>query len=117
MGLRWTNEYCANTDYALLADDDVFLNIPLIVREYAVRSAYKNDVLHCGYWLAKHAKVLRKGKWGVSRQLYNMAVYPSYCLGPAYIMSQDVARELYVTSEHTRTDMFIDDVFISGVLR
>ena len=60
--------------------------------------------------------VLRKGKWGVTREEYNAATYPAYCLGPAIGFTRSAAVSILETAK--KTEFYkIDDVYISGILR
>ncbi|XP_078481953.1 beta-1,3-galactosyltransferase 1 [Ciona intestinalis] len=116
MGLKWNHLYCRSS-FFLLADDDAFINLRKIAQDYAIARSPKSNEIQCGHILARHAKVLRRGKWAVSPEIYDLPYYPPYCWGPCFIMSKDIAEKIYLTSCHTHSDFAIDDVFVSGVLR
>uniref|UniRef100_H2XRQ7 Hexosyltransferase n=1 Tax=Ciona intestinalis TaxID=7719 RepID=H2XRQ7_CIOIN len=115
MGLKWNHLYCSRSSFFLLADDDAFINLRKIAQDYAIVRSPKSNEIQCGHILARH--VLRRGKWAVSPEIYDLPYYPPYCWGPCFIMSKDVAEKIYLTSCHTHSDFAIDDVFVSGVLR
>lgn len=55
-------------------------------------------------------------KWYVPEELYPEEKYPEFCSGSAYLMKADDASKIYSISN--RTNFFwIDDVFVTGVLR
>ena len=61
-------------------------------------------------------KVMRNGKWGVSREEYNRTTYPAYCIGPAIGFTRQAAEVILKAAKVTKSYK-IDDVFISGILR
>ncbi|XP_078495847.1 beta-1,3-galactosyltransferase 5-like [Ciona intestinalis] len=119
VGLQWSYQFCGNADFVLLVDDDAFLNLPIILQSYILntKSSTKRNVLHCGNRLLKNAEVERKGKYSVPKEVYDLPIYPDYCNGICFIMSQDIARTLYLTSKRTHADIAIDDAYITGILR
>ena len=59
--------------------------------------------------------VLRDGKWGVDRRIYNESAYPTYCAGCAFTLTMDVARALHRISYHVPF-FWVDDAYITGFL-
>ena len=49
--------------------------------------------------------------------VYKPDFYPPYCSGDCYVLSADVAKDIYLISLKTNVDLTFDDVVISGILR
>ncbi|XP_074593188.1 uncharacterized protein LOC141848920 [Brevipalpus obovatus] len=73
------------------------------------------DVLACSMFPAG-VKVKRYGKWKLSPNDYPFDNFPAYCSGIAYFASLDVIQDLYRASTHVRPFLWIDDLFITGIL-
>ncbi|NWT23568.1 B3GT5 galactosyltransferase, partial [Pheucticus melanocephalus] len=53
----------------------------------------------------------RRSKWYVSREEYPGATYPPFCSGTGYVLSSDVASQIYNISESVPF-IKLEDVFI-----
>ena len=112
--LKWAATYCANATYVLKADDDVFVNIPNLLR--ALDSVKKSKFFLCSGILRMPVVRNKKSKWYVSIAEYVRRLYPDYCSGTAYAFSTNVAAGLFARA--TRTPLFwLEDVFVTGLLR
>lgn len=117
MGLKWIFTFCAQAKHIVKVDDDVFINIFRLVDLLDIIT--KNDkqkMIYCSVY--KHSQPNRTfdSKWYVSKQEYDMDVYPFYCKGLAYVMTPDLPKLLYYSSLMT-TYFWVDDVYITGMLR
>ena len=95
IGFEWSYKHCS-FDYLLETDDDVFVNIPLILLKIENRE-FSNTGTYIGNGKINDP-VVREAKYGekyiVSMEEYSGSVYPPYCSGGAYILSQDVLRKI-----------------------
>lgn len=111
LGLKLVSQHCAAAKYLFKNDDDMFINVPYLV------SVLRNRTLHRAIMgpLNVGSKVYRNGKWKLSRTDFPFQFYPPYESGAAYLITCDIVRELYETSEYVPS-IFIDDVYITGIL-
>ena len=111
IGFEWSYKHCS-FDYLLETDDDVFVNIPLIL--FKIENKEFSDT---GTYIGNgkiNDPVVREAKYGekyiVSMDDYGGLVYPPYCSGGAYILSQDVIRKILpFIKQHPYK---LDDVYI-----
>ena len=111
IGFAWSYKYCS-FDYLFETDDDVFVNILLILLKIKNRE-FSNTGTYIGNSKINDP-VVREAKFGekyiVSMDDYNGLVYPPYCSGGAYILSQDVIRKILpFIKQHPYK---LDDVYI-----
>lgn len=114
--MRWVSEHCNHTKFILKSDDDVFVNTYALLKHmHDLDNAQVNTtgLLLCLTWYRMH--VLRDGKWNISTDIIADEFYPHYCSGMGYIMTPDVARALYLTSQYVPF-FWVDDVYITGML-
>ncbi|XP_010016821.1 PREDICTED: putative UDP-GlcNAc:betaGal beta-1,3-N-acetylglucosaminyltransferase LOC100288842 [Nestor notabilis] len=98
MSLEWTVTFCPHARYILKADEDVFVSIPSLA-EYLLSLTQLEDI-YIG-------RVIRQGvpdrdpesPGFVPIHQYPEELYPDFCDGSAFIMSQDVARKVVVASK------------------
>lgn len=57
-----------------------------------------------------------KSKWFVDENIYSGEMYPDFCSGSSYVMKASDAEKIYSTSKKTNF-FWIDDVFVTGILR
>ncbi|XP_013793716.2 beta-1,3-galactosyltransferase 5-like, partial [Limulus polyphemus] len=114
MLLKWVSEYCQNVQFVMKTDDDMYINIPNLLKMLSMVFSQSNIMI--GYLFTK-AKPNRKrrNKWYVSRSEFPGGVYPNYLSGTAYVMSRQVAPKLYQISLNTNF-LTMEDIFVSGVL-
>ena len=109
-GLRYFADFC-QARYLLKSDDDMFVNLPYLItilRQKQMKRAIMGPLL-------LHSRVNRDGKWKVSEGQFPFTFYPPYEAGAAYVISGDVVRELFETSEYMPA-ISIDDVYVTGIL-
>ena len=51
------------------------------------------------------------------RNIYKPRFYPPYCTGDCYVLSGDVAKDIFMMSLKTNLNMTIDDVVVTGIFR
>ena len=111
LGLKWVDMFCSHARYLIKSDDDMIINIPRLLTTlveanltYGVMGPYNRG-----------SKVLRIGKWAISHQVFPFFFYPPYESGSCYVISVDAVGDLFVSSEYVPW-IFIDDVYITGIL-
>ena len=111
LGLKWTYENCHNALYLLKSDDDMIINLPYLLKLLNKYNISRGILGPYNFG----SKVQRVGKWCVPRKLFPFNRYPPYYSGSAYVISFDIVRELYETSEYIPA-IHIDDVYVTGIL-
>lgn len=116
MGLRWATSNCKDVKYIMKMDDDIVVDIYGILEK--LRSgAIREDSL-TGYVLRNMIPVREPAnKWYVSRAEYAGNVYPDFVSGWLYITHPRTARRLVDHAESSREYFWIDDVFVTGIVR
>ncbi|XP_050295285.1 beta-1,3-galactosyltransferase 1-like [Anthonomus grandis grandis] len=114
MALKYVTYYCPNAKYILKADDDIFVNMPLIKNYLA------NDISPYGVanfiqcHLLLNSPIFRgnSSKWSIPDSFFpGESKYPPYCSGAWAIISPDVIFKLYTQSQKTAY-LNIEDIFL-----
>jgi len=111
--LKWVSFYCAEIEYLLKSDEDVFVNVPLLV-EYLEKFPPKLKGSIHGY-MNHRPSVRRLGKWAVKFDEYPLSQYPDYMSGNSYVISGNIVPRMCMVAEYLPY-MPIEDAFITGVL-
>lgn len=112
MGLKWAKTRCDHAWYLLKSDDDVYINIPGLLK--SLRKHSKGLLSAIGGTCPNMAFPVRdkNSKFYVDFQTYPGRYYPTYCSGTAYIMSMGVAKKVLQISENI--PFFpIEDIYIA----
>lgn len=112
--LSWIISYCARARYFLKIDDDMFLNLPRLLKHLS-EHALTNSIIGCKF---EHATPRRFpfSKWYVSWEQYSELEYPVYVSGPAYVITGDILFNLYQSTKEVPQFVF-EDVYITGMCR
>ncbi|XP_010155020.1 PREDICTED: putative UDP-GlcNAc:betaGal beta-1,3-N-acetylglucosaminyltransferase LOC100288842 [Eurypyga helias] len=98
MSLEWTVTFCPHARYILKTDEDVFVGIPslagYLLSLTQLEDIYIGRVVHQGV-----PDRDPKSPGFVPVHQYSEEFYPDYCEGSAFVMSQDVARKVYVAAK------------------
>ncbi|EDV27153.1 uncharacterized protein TRIADDRAFT_22338 [Trichoplax adhaerens] len=119
LGMFWAERYC-KPKYYLKVDDDVWINkwqmLQYLRRRYKKVLPY-NDRLWLGYVSRKNRIPIRDpdDKYYVSFRDFPGKLFPPYCSGFAYVMSEMVLTAMVEAMKCTPQLPGIDDVYI-GVL-
>ncbi|NXJ75414.1 B3GN5 glucosaminyltransferase, partial [Trogon melanurus] len=98
MSVEWTVTFCPRTRYILKTDEDVFVGIPSLVG-YLLGLTQLEDI-YLGKVVHQGVPERDPGSPGfVPIHQYSEDFYPDYCDGSAFVMSQDVARKVYVAAK------------------
>lgn len=114
-GIRWTYLKCPDVKYILKADDDTFVNLPLLV---ATLEGYYHKVDRNGAIFGNingDAKVRRRGMWKVNEIDYPFPHFPPYAYGNTYVISANIAGRIFSASEYMPY-IPIEDAYITGIL-
>ncbi|TRY95049.1 hypothetical protein DNTS_004684 [Danionella cerebrum] len=99
MALRWVLLYCSQARFIILAEDSVYLNLPAL-SSYLLGLRTHPDDLYLGRVIHRAAPERDPDKPSyLPYQVYSDKFLPDYCSGPAFLLSQDVVRKIYVAGE------------------
>ncbi|XP_077162696.1 beta-1,3-galactosyltransferase 9 [Paroedura picta] len=103
--LEWAVTFCPGARFILKTDEQMFVNLANLV-DYllSLRTHFENIYLG----RVVHQEVPNRDPQSpkfVPKQLYPEKYYPDYCSATAFVISQDVARMIYVTSHEVPLSM------------
>lgn len=78
MAMKWANHYCPGVNYILKADEDTFVNIPMLVEILRQPETPQHSIMGR---IMPESKVYRFGRWKVDKKIYDKKVYPPYAAG------------------------------------
>ena len=110
-GLLWVSRYCPSAKFLLKSDDDMFVNIPYLLK-IIENTDMRNSIM--GPYNGG-SRVYRVGKWAISTTDFPFYYFPPYESGSAYVISTDLVQPLYEASQYV-PHIFIDDVYVTGIL-
>ena len=129
MGFRWASTYCANAEFVMKVDDDVFVNVKNLlcaIKNYADDLQFSIGGLCVG--ITKPSRKLIKydyrfpfslntyvitHKHDVPYEEYPGYTYPPYCSGTGYITSSKIVKDIYdISRSGTLRYLRIEDVFV-----
>ncbi|XP_048372932.1 acetylgalactosaminyl-O-glycosyl-glycoprotein beta-1,3-N-acetylglucosaminyltransferase-like [Sphaerodactylus townsendi] len=93
--LQWLCQHCRQAAFIFKGDDDVFVN-PKALVGYLQRRPNASHFLHGN--IQNHSKVMRYGKYSVSRALYPLDRYPCFASGGGFILPGPLVPALYQAS-------------------
>ncbi|KFM67692.1 Beta-1,3-galactosyltransferase 2, partial [Stegodyphus mimosarum] len=113
MLLKWVSDFCPNVQYVLKTDDDMYVNVPNLIKSL-LRLPVKSNVMY-GV-LFRKAKPNRNSlaKWFVPKSQFEADTFPDYLSGTGYVMTRDVVPKLLEAST-TVPFLVMEDVFITGL--
>ncbi|KAM3825414.1 beta-1,3-galactosyltransferase 9 [Vipera latastei] len=96
--VEWTVTYCPEARFILKVDQDMFANLQTLV-EYLLNLRTRPDDVYLGRVVHQNlpSKEFQNGTF-LSAKKYPERYYPDHCSATAFVISQDVARKIYVTS-------------------
>uniref|UniRef100_A0A673KIZ2 Hexosyltransferase n=1 Tax=Sinocyclocheilus rhinocerous TaxID=307959 RepID=A0A673KIZ2_9TELE len=99
MALRWILLFCPQARFIVLSEDSVYLNLPALT-SYLLGLRTHPDDLYLGRVIHRAAPERDPDKpHYLPYQVYPEKYLPDYCSGPAFLLSQDVVRKVYVAAE------------------
>lgn len=116
MGLQWAINNCKDVKYIMKMDDDIVVNIYGILEKLHLGMIEENSLT--GYVLKNMIPVREPAnKWYVSKVEYTNSIYPDFVSGWLYITRPYIASQLIDYAESSHEYFWIDDVFVTGILR
>lgn len=119
MGYKWVLNYCRNVTFVLKVDDDAFIDIFALIlytqKKLIISNQHPKDILCCSVF-PQGTPVYRNGRYKLTYKDYPYDTLPKYCSGLAYIVTPDVINDLYYASFKVKPFVWIDDVFVTGIL-
>ena len=113
MGLYWMNTYCSRASFVMKTDDDVSINLFKVVDflQEISQTQSKLSTFFYGRCLQPFPRRSKSSKWYISSSDYKHRLYPPFCMGGGYILSNEVASKIYRAT--TKVPFFwMDDVYI-----
>ncbi|KTF76002.1 hypothetical protein cypCar_00038066, partial [Cyprinus carpio] len=99
MAFRWILLFCPQARFIALSEDSVYLNLPALT-SYLLGLKTHPDELYLGRVIHRAPPERDPDKpHYLPYQLYPDKYLPDYCSGPAFLLSQDVVRKVYVAAE------------------
>ncbi|XP_066478003.1 beta-1,3-galactosyltransferase 5 [Tiliqua scincoides] len=110
MGIEWINKFCPQSNFVMKTDSDMFVNTFYLTELLAKKN--RSTRFFTGY-LKQNDHPVRNifNKWYVSKYEYPGSKYPPFCSGTGYVISTDVADQVYNISESVPF-IKLEDVFI-----
>ncbi|XP_076180987.1 beta-1,3-galactosyltransferase 1 isoform X1 [Ptiloglossa arizonensis] len=113
MMLKWITSNCGQAKYLMKTDDDMFVNIPILMKTLQSRLQATDTLL--GSLICNAKPILNpNNKWYAPKYMYSEKIYPNYLSGTGYVMSLDVAFKLYRAALTTPL-LHLEDVYITGL--
>ena len=110
---KWILEKCNLAKYVVKIDDDIALNSVHLI-EYFNSNPTFNRTFFCDVYYGGFPHKDKSSKWYVRDEeyenVYNRTDYPTFCLGPAYIMTADLVEQLYKKSFNL-TLFWLEDIY------
>lgn len=111
--LQWFTTKCSKAKYLLKVDDDTFVHVFRTVDHLI--SVERTDFIG-GACLTPMPFRSSHHKYYASRDMYPLDYYPTYCMGPSYVLSQSSAQKLLQASKNTKY-FYLEDIYITGMCR
>uniref|UniRef100_A0A8C4SLJ9 Hexosyltransferase n=2 Tax=Erpetoichthys calabaricus TaxID=27687 RepID=A0A8C4SLJ9_ERPCA len=99
--LEWVVTFCPFARFIIKSDEDMFVNYKSLV-EYLLGLKRHPDDLYIGRVIHQEMPDRNaQSKDFIPLSQYSEKYYPDYCSGAAFVISQDVARKIFVASIET----------------
>ena len=116
---KWITNNCLNAKLIVKIDDDLALNTNNLIKYFNLNknstNVTKKKEFFCNYCSNGLPIRDKNSKWHASEEeynekLYGLKVYPTFCYGPAYIMTTDLVEHLYNKS-FTVKFFWLEDIY------
>ncbi len=113
------SKHCRDTEFILKSDDDQAIDTIHLKKNFVPKFIdTKDPFLLCNLIQDGVPKRNPDSKWFVTRKEYPHDSYPPYCAGWAYVTNiAQVDAILGNLDRNTQKYFWIDDVFVTGILR
>ncbi|CAC5405496.1 B3GALT1 [Mytilus coruscus] len=114
MGFQWTVKHCKNAKFVMKTDDDMYVNIPSLIRAikkntHTLQSAVGGHCFAAG-------KPNRDRDRYASIRSYPQRAYPGFCSGTGYVTSLNVVIKIVNISVNVPF-FHLEDVYVSLCIR
>ncbi|BFZ02777.1 hypothetical protein BsWGS_05816 [Bradybaena similaris] len=116
-GLSWVRQYCPQAQFVLKADQDTFINVPLmleVLHKTATHLKPNSFVMGLQHTFNQPV-VVRSGRWRVTEEEYPLSFYPRYLYGHTYVLSRIAVIDITDTAPYVPL-ISPEDAFITGIL-
>lgn len=114
--LYWVQRHCSNTKYILKSDDDVFINVPNLLKELKVIDASGTLRFMLGNVIdGAHPSMDRKDKWYMPVGQFKGKSYPTYLSGSAYVLPYSLLEPIILESQLV-DPFWLEDIYVTGML-
>ncbi|KAG7161917.1 Beta-1-3-galactosyltransferase 1-like 5 [Homarus americanus] len=110
--MNWITRHCSHVPWTLHADDDLIIDSFLLQEFIQTLNSESKKQIICRRMVGR---VLRKGKWKVTREEYSAKMYPKYCQGTMWLLATEQLPKLLEASKEV-SYLWVDDAFITGLL-
>lgn len=123
MGLRWsTTHKCLKSKYIFKADDDIVVDYfhlmhYLLTNHYNRLQSNRNEHLLAGLIYNGTGPIRDGGKWMVLADEYAASYYPAYVSGWLWVTTPYTVKSLIGAFDRSTPIFWVDDVWITGILR
>lgn len=124
MGLRWSAAHsCLKPKYIIKMDDDIVVDFfhlvhYLLTNNHGLSQSNNREHFLAGYIFKNVVPIRqRQNKWFVTTEEFAGSVYPSYLSGWMYVTTPYTARTLISAIDQSTPIFWIDDTWITGILR
>lgn len=116
MGMKWASLYCARARFFMKTDDDMWVNVPEMIKMLNKREAVLQKVVGGSCHLAAGPIRDQRSKWYASFKSYPHKTYPGFCSGTGYVTSMALTKKLYEVSPNVPF-FHLEDVYIALCIR
>lgn len=124
MGLRWSASHsCLKPKYIIKMDDDIVVDFfhlvhYLLTNNHGLSHSKNNEHFLAGYIFKNVVPIRqRQNRWFVSTEEFSGTVYPNYLSGWMYVTTPYTASTLISATDRSTPIFWIDDTWITGILR
>jgi len=114
LSYKWVLNYCPTARFILKADDDAFVNIYHVVN--MLHKVQQECMFICAKNVGQPAMRDKDFKTRVTVEEWPEVEFPPYCTGYGYLATTAVIPKLY-SLRHRVPFLYIEDVFVTGILR
>ncbi|XP_069492154.1 beta-1,3-galactosyltransferase 5 [Ambystoma mexicanum] len=97
MGLEWVAHFCPQTNFVMKTDTDMFVNVFYLTELLGKKN--RTTKFFTGYQKLNETPIRNIfSKWYVSEEEYPEKLYPPFCSGTGYVLSVDLAHDIFTIS-------------------
>ncbi|XP_071795359.1 beta-1,3-galactosyltransferase 1-like [Asterias amurensis] len=116
IGMKWIHMYCPHASYFMKTDDDMYINYANIIKSLT-SPLTPTKAFAMGHLFPKSLVIrIIFFKFYMPRCMYPEMFYPPYFAGSGYVMSGDLAGQIYKTASKVNF-IYFEDVFVGVCLK